>query len=82
MTTGTAGMLMRLRHNYSIVLESATKENNPESSSVKPGEEKEQALRIIMRHYAGPEAAFEAARVAGVLIIKIRIDSLAGKRSG
>ena len=73
---------MRLPHNYSIVLESATKENNPECSGIKPGEEKEQALRIIMQHYAGPAADFEATRVDSVLIIKIQIDSLSGKKSG
>ena len=73
---------MRLPHNYSIVLESATKENNPECSGIKPGEEKEQALRIIMQHYAGPAADFEATRMDGILIIKIQIDSLSGKKSG
>ena len=45
-------------------------------------EEKEQALRIIMEHYAGPVSAFEAARVDSVLIIRIKIDSLSGKKSG
>jgi len=73
---------MRLRHNYSIVLERATKENNPESSNVKPGQEKEQALRIIMRHYAGPAESFEASRLSSLLIIKIKINSQAGKKSG
>jgi len=45
-------------------------------------EEKEQALRIIMKHYAGPAVAFEAARLDNVRIIKIRINSLTGKKSG
>jgi len=45
-------------------------------------EEKEQALRIIMRHYAGPAESFEASRMNSLLIIKIQIDSLAGKKSG
>ena len=44
--------------------------------------EKEEALRIIMKHYAGPASAFEAARVNSILIIKIQINSLAGKKSG
>jgi hypothetical protein len=35
-----------------------------------------------MRHYAGPVSVFEAARVNSVLIVKILIDSLAGKKSG
>ena len=43
---------------------------------------KEEALRIIMGHYAGPAATFEAARMDSILIIKVRIDSLAGKKSG
>ena len=46
------------------------------------GEEKEQALRIIMKHYAGPISVFETARLDNVLIIKIRINSLTGKKSG
>lgn len=43
---------------------------------------KEEALRIIMKHYAGPATAFQAARVDSILIIKIRIESLTGKKSG
>jgi hypothetical protein len=35
-----------------------------------------------MQHYAGPASAFEAARIDSLLIIKIQIDSLAGKKSG
>ena len=49
---------------------------------VESREEKEQALRIIMQHYAGPAADFEATRMDGILIIKIQIDSLSGKKSG
>ena len=45
-------------------------------------EEKEQALRIIMKHYAGPIAAFETTRLDNVRIIKIRINSLTAKKSG
>ena len=45
-------------------------------------EEKEQALRIIMKHYAGPESVIQAARLDSVRIIKIRINSLTGKKSG
>ena len=45
-------------------------------------EEKEQALRIIMRHYAGPGYAFEASKIDSLLIIKIQIDILTGKKSG
>ena len=45
-------------------------------------EEKEQALRIIMEHYAGPGYVFEAAKVDRVLIIKIQINNLTGKKSG
>lgn len=44
--------------------------------------EKEKALRIIVDHYAGPAAAFEAARLDSVCIIRIRVDSLTGKKSG
>jgi hypothetical protein len=73
---------MRLPRNYSIALESATKENNPQGGSVKTRGEKEQALRIGMRHYAGPVSVFEAARTDSVLIIEVRIDSLGGKKSG
>ena len=46
------------------------------------GEEKEQALRIIMKHYAGPIPVFETAKLDNVRIIKIRINSLTGKKSG
>ena len=49
---------------------------------VESREEKEQALRIIMEHYAGPLATFEAARIDSILIIKVRMDSPAGKKSG
>jgi hypothetical protein len=35
-----------------------------------------------MQNYAGPAAEFEATRVDSVLIIKIEINSLAGKKSG
>ena len=45
-------------------------------------EEKEQALRTIMNHYAGPESAFEASKMNSLLVIKIQIDNLAGKKSG
>ena len=45
-------------------------------------EEKEQAQRIIMEHYAGPGYVFEAAKVDRVLIIKIQINNLTGKKSG
>jgi uncharacterized protein len=45
-------------------------------------EEKEQALRIIMKHYAEPVSAFQAARVDSVVIVKIQINSLTGKKSG
>ena len=46
------------------------------------GEEKEEALRIIIKHYAGPASVFEAAKLNSVRIIKIRINSLTGKKSG
>lgn len=52
------------------------------ASLVEGREEKEQALRIIMKHYAGPASAFEAARVDSVVIVKIQINSLTGKQSG
>ena len=44
--------------------------------------EKEEALRIIMKHYAGPVSVFEEARLDSILIIKVRIESLTGKKSG
>jgi hypothetical protein len=70
---------MRLPHNYSIALESATKENNPQSSSVKTREEKEQALRIGMQHCAGPVSVFEAARLSVRTLIIRTLSGPAGK---
>jgi hypothetical protein len=35
-----------------------------------------------MRHYAGPVSDFDAARIDSVLVIKIKVDSLTGKKSG
>ena len=49
---------------------------------IKGRAEKEEALRIIMQHYGGPAPDFEAAGVDKVLIIKIQINTLSGKRSG
>jgi len=45
-------------------------------------EEKEQALRIIMRHYSDGEFEFEPQRVDQVAIIKVEVDSLMAKSSG
>lgn len=49
---------------------------------VEEEKEKEKALRIIVKHYAGPVSAIEAAGVSSVLIIRVLISSLTGKKSG
>ena len=43
---------------------------------------KEAALRTIMRHYSEKSTDFDPSRVEKILIIKINIDTMAGKRSG
>ena len=43
--------------------------------------EKEDALRVIMRHYSKGEFSFDPARVDKIVIIKIEIQSLTGKKS-
>jgi hypothetical protein len=45
-------------------------------------DEKIEALRLIMRHYSAGEYQFDPAAVDKVLIIKIVIDDLTGKKSG
>ena len=45
-------------------------------------DEKNEALHLIMRHYSAGEYQFDPAAVDRVLIIKIVIDSLIGKKSG
>jgi hypothetical protein len=45
-------------------------------------DEKIGALRLIMRHYSAGEYQFDPAAVERVLIIKIVIDDLTGKKSG
>ena len=44
--------------------------------------EKEQALRIITQHYSGTFTAFDAASIDKVLIIRVEIETLTGKKSG
>ena len=45
-------------------------------------DEKIEALRLIMRHHSDGEYQFDAAAVERVVIIKIVIDDLTGKKSG
>ncbi len=42
---------------------------------------KEDALRIIMRHYSQEEFSFDPARVDKIVIIKIEIQGMTGKKS-
>jgi len=44
--------------------------------------EKEAALRIIMRHYSDEDFTFDPSKVDKVVIIKVEIASITGKRSG
>lgn len=44
--------------------------------------EKEGALRTIMQHYTEKNTDFDPSRVEKILIIKIDIDTMTGKRSG
>lgn len=44
--------------------------------------EKEDALRIIMKHYSGPFTAFDAASIDKILMIRVEIETLTGKKSG
>ncbi|MCX6005135.1 MAG: pyridoxamine 5'-phosphate oxidase family protein [Chloroflexi bacterium] len=44
--------------------------------------EKEEALRCIMQHYTETNLDFNPAKVDKVVIIKIEIDTLTGKKSG
>ncbi len=44
--------------------------------------EKEAALRIIMTHYSGPFTAFDAASINKILVIRVEIETLTGKKSG
>jgi hypothetical protein len=74
------GIFTRLQRNYSIALERATKENSQKRGGTKTRAEKKQALRVIMKYYAGPVAVFEAARLDNVRIIKMRINGLAGEK--
>ena len=48
---------------------------------IEEGTEKEEALRIIMKHYSGSFTVFDAARIDQVLIIRIEIETLTGKKS-
>jgi uncharacterized protein len=43
---------------------------------------KEAALRIIMRHYSSRDFTFDPVRVDKIVIIKVEIASITGKRSG
>jgi len=44
-------------------------------------EEKSEALRLIMSHYSDSEYQFDPAAVDKVLIIKVRVEELTGKKS-
>jgi hypothetical protein len=45
-------------------------------------EEKKKALRIIFERYAGDRGEFSAAKIRGTAVIRIDIESMAGKASG
>jgi len=44
-------------------------------------DEKREALRVIMSHYSDRDYRFDPAMIDRVLIIKIRVDELTGKKS-
>jgi nitroimidazol reductase NimA-like FMN-containing flavoprotein (pyridoxamine 5'-phosphate oxidase superfamily) len=48
---------------------------------VESRDDKNEALRLIMSHYSAGEYQFDAAMVDKVLIIKVRVDELTGKKS-
>jgi hypothetical protein len=52
-----------------------------EANILESQDEKTEALRLIMRHYSSGEYQFDPAAVDKVLIIKIVIDDLTGKKS-
>lgn len=45
-------------------------------------DEKEEALAILMRHFGGPAGPYEAGKLDKVLVIRVRIEEMTGKRSG
>jgi nitroimidazol reductase NimA-like FMN-containing flavoprotein (pyridoxamine 5'-phosphate oxidase superfamily) len=45
-------------------------------------EEKLDGLKVIVQHFGGPADSLDLERVAKVLIIKVRIGEMTGKRSG
>lgn len=45
-------------------------------------EEKQRALNVIMKHYAGREFSFTKAELDSVLVWKVDIESLTGKKAG
>jgi len=48
---------------------------------VESRDEKREALRLIMSHYSAGDYQFDPAMVDKVLIIKVRVDKLTGKKS-